>query len=149
MYYNPNTHATSNRKALCIALNASIPEGTENVGKWYLLHNGDYPTADDTHTVIEGPIKLIDGKYYLTWKLEEKSEAVLQAEKEMKAEAVRQERNEKLAATDYLLLPDYPIDEQVLEEVKRCRQELRELPEQEGFPENVTWPHMPDLVRNE
>ena len=40
---------------------------------------------------------------------------------------------------------DYPISAEDLAKVKAYRQELRDLPEQEGFPESVEWPTEPKV----
>lgn len=64
-----------------------------------------------------------------------------EAEKRAKKEAeVRAKRDYLISQTDYLLQPDYPISAEDLEKVKAYRQALRDIPEQKGFPENVTWP---------
>lgn len=50
------------------------------------------------------------------------------------AASVRAERNKRLALTDHLVMPDYPISQEKLEEIKAYRQALRDLPQQLGFP---------------
>lgn len=50
------------------------------------------------------------------------------------AARVRAERNKRLALTDHFVMPDYPISQDKLEEIKVYRQALRDLPEQLGFP---------------
>lgn len=65
--------------------------------------------------------------------------------KEELAEQVRAERNAKIAETDYLLTPDYPISSLKLEEVKAYRKALRDITAQADFPYNVTWPVKPEL----
>ena len=50
------------------------------------------------------------------------------------AARVRAERDRRITATDYLVMPDYPLDTDKLEEVKAYRQALRDLPQQPGFP---------------
>lgn len=62
-------------------------------------------------------------------------------EKRAKKEAeVRSKRDYLISQTDYLLQPDYPISAKDLEKVKAYRQALRDVPSQEGFPDNVVWP---------
>lgn len=51
-----------------------------------------------------------------------------------KAERIREERDRRIAETDYLLAADYPISAEKLELVKAYRQALRDIPQQEGFP---------------
>lgn len=50
------------------------------------------------------------------------------------AARVRAERDRRITATDYLVMPDYPLDTDKLEEIKVYRQALRDLPQQQGFP---------------
>ena len=59
---------------------------------------------------------------------------------EERAEAARKKRDTLLTATDYLLLPDYPLSTEKLEAVKTYRQALRDVPEQAGFPASIDWP---------
>lgn len=65
--------------------------------------------------------------------------------KEEFAEQVRAVRNAKIAETDYLLTPDYPISAIKLEEVKAYRKALRDITAQAGFPNDVVWPTKPEL----
>ena len=62
------------------------------------------------------------------------------------AEQVRLERDRRIAATDYLAMPDYPSNPQNLEELKVYRQALRDVPKQEGFPRDVRWPDVPKFL---
>lgn len=62
------------------------------------------------------------------------------------ASMVRSQRDAKLSATDYLVVPDYPISPEDLEAVNAYRQALRDIPEQSGFPKNVQWPVEPQFL---
>lgn len=67
---------------------------------------------------------------------------------EEQAVTVRAERDRRIAATDYLIMLDYPISADTLAAVKVYRQELRDLPAQGGFPWGgdvlaVPWPEQP------
>jgi len=46
----------------------------------------------------------------------------------------------KLAISDWTQTPDAPVDQQAWAEY---RQELRDLPQQAGFPTEITWPVKP------
>ena len=59
------------------------------------------------------------------------------------ASRVRAERARKVAATDYLAMPDYPPSEEGKVAVMAYRQALRDIPSQEGFPREVVWPEVP------
>ena len=57
--------------------------------------------------------------------------------------SARHKRDRLIAATDYLVTPDYPIEPDRLAKVKIYRQALRDIPEQSGFPRSITWPDKP------
>ena len=59
------------------------------------------------------------------------------------AASTRQKRDRIIAATDYLVTPDYPIESDRLAKVKIYRQALRDIPEQAGFPRTIIWPEKP------
>lgn len=59
------------------------------------------------------------------------------------ADEIRARRDRLLAATDWAVLPDSPLDAQSLEAVKTYRQALRDVPQQDGFPGTITWPEIP------
>lgn len=63
-------------------------------------------------------------------------------------EWLREMRNRMLSDTDYLIMPDYPLDEESKQAIIEYRQKLRDLPEQDGAPwdgggEETPWPEMP------
>ena len=59
------------------------------------------------------------------------------------AASSRQKRDRLIAATDYLVTSDYPIEPDRLAKVKIYRQALRDIPGQSGFPRSITWPNKP------
>ena len=71
---------------------------------------------------------------------------------EARFERLRAERDRRLSATDYLLMPDYPLSEGQRTVVQVYRQSLRDLPSQEGAPwdgggEETPWPEMPAWLK--
>ena len=61
---------------------------------------------------------------------------------------LRAERDARVAATDYLLMPDYPLSDEARAAVRDYRQTLRDLPSRDGAPwvggeEATPWPDMP------
>ena len=61
-------------------------------------------------------------------------------------------RDGKLTATDYLIMPDYPLPEEKKAGVLAYRQALRDLPTQPGAPwdgggEGTPWPELPDMLK--
>ncbi len=64
---------------------------------------------------------------------------------------LRAERDRRIAATDYLIMQDYPLTEDSRAAVQAYRQALRDLPVLEGAPwdgggEATPWPAMPDVL---
>ena len=59
------------------------------------------------------------------------------------ADEIRARRDKLLAATDWAVLPDSPLDGTSQTALKAYRQALRDVPQQEGFPGTITWPEMP------
>lgn len=57
------------------------------------------------------------------------------------AEAYRKLRDKLLSDTDWTQVPDAPVDQVAWAEY---RQALRDVPQQEGFPDNIVWPYRPD-----
>lgn len=65
----------------------------------------------------------------------------------MTAEEARTERNKLLEESDWTQVLDAPIDAETREAYRVYRQALRDIPEQEGFPETITWPELPAVVK--
>ena len=56
----------------------------------------------------------------------------------------RQERNERLAATDWTQAADSPLSSADIENYKTLRQNLRDMPQADGFDAlNPSWPTLP------
>ena len=70
------------------------------------------------------------------------SKGELKTDAEYASEA-RAERDRLLAETDFLMMPDYPLDEERKAAVLAYRQALRDVPEQAGFPRQIDWPVKP------
>lgn len=53
---------------------------------------------------------------------------------------VRELRDSMLASSDWTQVADAPVDQAAW---ATYRQALRDIPQQEGFPENIVWPESP------
>lgn len=62
---------------------------------------------------------------------------------DLKAAHVRADRDQRLTACDWTQLPDCPLDETAQAAWATYRQALRDVPDQAGFPQDVTWPKEP------
>lgn len=59
---------------------------------------------------------------------------------EAAAQAFRYNRDNLLAASDWTQVADAPVDAAAW---AAYRQALRDVPQQAGFPDNITWPEAP------
>ena len=91
--------------------------------------------------------------YVELWKEEKARLEQAAAEAEAaRFERLRAERDQRLAATDYLLMPDYPLSDDQRTILQLYRQALRDLPSQEGAPwdgggEETPCPEIPNWVK--
>lgn len=83
---------------------------------------------------VEGLIGCLDQYGY--------SKGELKTDAEYASEA-RAKRNALIAETDYMAMPDYPLDAERKVAVLAYRQALRDVPEQAGFPRQIDWPSKP------
>ena len=60
--------------------------------------------------------------------------------------AVRAKRDQLLAQTDYLLLPDYPMSKDNMPAVLKYRQDLRDVPATFDSPDTIVWPRRPAFL---
>lgn len=86
--------------------------------------------------------KLVDGQTV------ERTEEKIAADRvPLQASAVRAQRDKLLAATDWAVLPDSPLDGTSQTALKTYRQALRDVPQQDGFPNSISWPNMPEITK--
>lgn len=95
----------------------------------------------DSIPAKEEVVKNEEGQLVFKSELNESHEESIRLER-TKAE-VRSKRNQLIAETDYLVTTDYPLTEDKLQAVKEYRKALRDITNQEGFPNNVIWPTNP------
>ena len=65
----------------------------------------------------------------------------------MTADEARAQRDKLLAETDWTQVLDAPIDATTREAYRVYRQALRDIPEQEGFPDTIIWPELPAVTK--
>jgi hypothetical protein len=96
----------------------------------------DEKFVGSTFTVT--PTEVVELKQWRKFTAEESAEIAAQ-----KAKQVRNERNTKLTQCDWTQLDDTPLDNLAKSAWANYRQALRDVPDQAGFPFNVTWPVQP------
>lgn len=108
-------------------------------------------TAEDYAEQVVPYVKLWQAEKARLEKKAAEAEAARLAEYNSEAarfERLRAERDQRLTATDYLLMQDYPLQEDQRTAVQTYRQALRDLPAQDGAPwdgggEATPWPELP------
>jgi len=96
-----------------------------------------------TEKVIEGVIEVRDGVAYQTYSVIDKPAEAIANELANKKASVRIQRNDKLARTDWAVLPDSPLSTDDKTVYENYRAALRDVPAQAGFPDNAL-PESPD-----
>lgn len=108
------------------------------------VFNGVYPPeaavwCNENDAYIEKQ----DGDYIIVQNAAPSSESLFSS--------LRAERDRRIASSDYLLMPDYPLAEDSRQIVQTYRQELRDLPAQDGAPwdgggPETPWPTLPKIL---
>lgn len=93
-----------------------------------------------THRLVPQQPTLIDGKWTVTKSIVSKTQAEIDTDNAQKSLDVRQNRDRLLAATDWRFRSDMTPSQAWIE---YC-QALRDIPQQEGFPWDVTYPSIPE-----
>lgn len=105
----------------------------------------DYDEASGE--LVEDTPEFRDGSWYQQWKVELFSTDELnqrQAERDtLLRSQQRATRNQLLQETDIDVIRSLETTNSIPENLKNYRQALRDLPAQEGFPSNITWPTKP------
>lgn len=101
------------------------------------------PQAQPTRyqTAFADGVEQIEGKWYTKYSVSDMDAEAIAALDAQQATAVRQERNKKLAETDWTQLTDAPVNSAAW---GTYRQALRDVTAQTGFPWEVTWPTQPE-----
>jgi hypothetical protein len=89
--------------------------------------------------VVSSQPSLVDGSWVLTKSVANKTAEQIANDTATEGEKVRITRNRRLADTDWCACSDVTMSA----EMATYRQALRDVPAQEGFPYNVTWPTKP------
>ena len=99
---------------------------------------------DNDHTIFGDLTEELKIRFNIT---EEEYDPIDEMSDEQIAQMVRNRRNSLIAESDFYVQPDYPSTPEGLEAVKAYRQALRDITEQKGFPRNVEWPEIPNVLR--
>lgn len=86
---------------------------------------------------------LENGEWVMTWQVTPASAEEIAQRFADKSAEVRADRNKRLADCDWMQLADSPLNADAKLAWQLYRETLRMVPEQAGFPWNVTWPPEP------
>jgi hypothetical protein len=121
----------------------SFPKKPENdlLAQWdvYPVAVTPQPQIDYTKNLKEG-MPVNDGGWKQVWVVTDATEQEIQGRSEGVKAAIRSERDQKLADCDWTQLQDSPVNKEAW---AQYRQDLRDVPQQGGFPFNVEWPTQP------
>jgi hypothetical protein len=107
--------------------------GNENC-KFYPIEESEQPTYNPLY-LVSGPDYSIDETNHNVFQSWVKSPVST----ENAWQTIRSQRNKKLYATDWAMLPDSPLNEQQKNLAATYRQQLRDITEQSD-PFNIVWP---------
>jgi hypothetical protein len=114
-----------------------VPEGYVMVGVIPL------PVVEPTQRVVPGkPIKQGD-RWVQSWDVLPMDENEAESYTHAILTSVRQERDQRLAETDWVVIKSLERSQPISPEWVAYRQALRDLPSQSGFPNAVIWPDKP------
>lgn len=110
------------------------------------IFSGISKPEDETRVVYTVPelgrYKLVDNEPVLLTE-DEIVEQQLKLTTANNERAVRAQRNQLLASTDYTQVADIPLSAADQAAYKKYRQALRDITSSKGFPNEVVWPELP------
>lgn len=124
---NPNT-------SFALPLSAAALAGLNMA----ILKEDARPSYDaDTQIVIDGDIEERSGSYYQTFTVIDRPAEAIANDLANKKANVRAQRDAKLAASDWAVLPDSALSAEDKTVYQNYRTALRNVPAQDGFPNNA------------
>lgn len=94
---------------------------------------------DKTQKIEEGDIIKENGNWIKSWNIIDKTQEEIDICIEIKKQEIRAQRDMLLPQTDHFALSDNTLTPEMAE----YRQALRDITQQDGFPENIEWPVKP------
>ena len=101
------------------------------------------PEMPYTQDAREGDPVFYGNEWHQTWVVYDLSEEEIASRTARQADQVRQQRDQILAATDWRVIKATETGIPESAEWMQYREDLRNIPQQEGFPWNVVWPTQP------
>ena len=117
----------------------TTPEVLAELGASVVLE-GAQASPTRYQTAYRDGVEQIDGNWYTKYSVADMGDEAKTAKDAEQAKAVREQRSTKLKETDWTQVADAPVDKTVW---ATYRQTLRDVPNQSGFPWDITWPDAP------
>jgi hypothetical protein len=121
--------------------NTSFPTPFEPPAGYVEIADAAQPTIDYTKNITEGTPVKDKGVWTRTWVVSNATTQEVNERTARQSEQMRQDRNRRLAASDWTQLSDTPGVTRAA--YVQYRQALRDVPQQPGYPWNITWPTEP------
>lgn len=84
----------------------------------------------------------------IPWEVIDLTPEQIQERLDMHSAMMREQRDYALLCSDFVFSPDVGMSTEQKQDWLHYRQQLRELPEQPGFPKDIEWPEKPKGVSN-
>lgn len=105
-----------------------------------VVFEGQQASPTRYQTAFANGVEQVAGKWYTKYSVADMDAEASAALDAQQATSVREDRNKRLAETDWTQLTDAPVN---TEAWATYRNNLRNVTEQSGFPWEVTWPNKP------
>lgn len=123
--------------------NTSFPVPFEPPDGYQPVRPTPQPAVDHTQALVEAEPLWTEEGLVQAWQVIDADPEQVAERTLSQAAAVRQKRDQLLNASDWTQLGDAPVEAAAW---ITYRQQLREVPSQEGFPWEVTWPAPPSTT---
>jgi len=128
--------------------NTSFPKRPDNtlLAEWgvYPVTKTERPAVDHTKNVVEGDPVLINGTWTQVWEIIDATAEEIAERTEQAAKSVRAKRDRLLDKSDWVVVRARELGQDVPIDWYTYRGDLRQIPDQPGFPHNVIWPTKPE-----
>jgi hypothetical protein len=98
------------------------------------------PEINHTQNLIRSAAPDKKGQWFETWTIENATPGQIKERTNTKVNEIRVKRNQLLLESDWTQCIDSPVNQEAW---ANYRQLLRNIPQQEGFPWDISWPEKP------